>query len=103
MKVKIPFKEQFRQAMLSGRKTMTSRTKRYGEVEDTFDAFGATFQITDVMRCSLMLVANEYYLDEGCDSSEDFVKIWEKIHPRRGFDPNQGVYVHTFEKMEASG
>lgn len=99
MKVRVPFKTQFRDMMLSGKKTMTSRTKRYGEVGDTFDGFGATFQITNVMRCSLLLVANEYYLEEGCNSDYDFVQLWKQIHPRKGFMPNQMVYVHTFEKL----
>jgi len=98
MKVKIPFKSYFKDAMLSGKKTMTSRTKRYGQKGDTFDIFGATFKITNVMQCSLMLVANEYYLDEGCNSSTDFVDVWKQIHPRKGFQSSQMVWVHVFEK-----
>lgn len=99
MKVKIPFKSQFQEAMLNGRKTMTSRTKRYGKEKDTFDVFGATFVITSIYQASLMFVANECYLDEGVDSSYDFVKIWEQIHPRKGFQPSQNVWVHEFKRI----
>lgn len=97
-KIHIPFLAEFKDAMLSGRKTMTSRTKRYGEEGDTFNAFGATFKIVNVSQMSLRLIANEYYVDEGCDSDNDFVNIWKRIHPRKGFIPAQMVWVHKFEK-----
>lgn len=98
MKVKIPFLKEFKVPMLSGKKTATSRTKRYGQRGDTFKAFGAMFQIKDVSKMSLGMIANEYYLDEGFISDNEFVQCWRKLHPRKGYVPDQMVWVHIFEK-----
>jgi len=98
MKVKIPFKERFREPMLNGQKTMTSRTKRYGQLGDTFDAFGTTFTIQGVFPTTLGNVAINLFKQEGCRSTEDFVEVWKKIHPRKGFVADQTVQVHVFEK-----
>lgn len=100
MKVKIPFKQEFRSAMLSDAKTATSRTKRYGKAGDTFDAFGQTFEILQVSKVSLRFVANEYYLDEGCTSDLHFIRVWREIHPRKGFQPDQMVWLHEFKRVE---
>jgi len=99
MKVKIPFMPQFKEAMISGVKTCTSRNRRYGFIGDTFEAFGCEFKITAVDGMILRDVAALLYRQEGCKSPEDFEKIWAKIHPRKGFVWNQEVYVHHFKKV----
>ena len=99
MKVKIPFLERFREPMLKGTKTMTSRTRKYGEKGDTFDAFGATFELEDVRKVSLFCIANYYYRQEGADSTQDFINIWKIIHPRKGFDSDMMVWLHRFKKV----
>lgn len=99
MKVKISFLERFKDPLLSGEKTWTSRTKRYGKVGDTFDAFGATFEIQKVERSPLYYVASNFE-EEGCKSFEDFVELWSKIHYRKGYVPSQVVWVHVFKKVE---
>jgi len=98
MKVNIPFKERFREPMIKGAKTWTSRTKPYGKPGDTFDVFGHTFEIVKTQRRILDDVA-EHYNEEGCASREDFVELWKKIHPRKGFNPWQRVYVHIFRRI----
>ena len=98
MKVKIPFYARFKEPLLNGTKTWTSRTKRYGKIGDTFDAFGATFAITDIKHWHLSFVTN-HWKEEGCESREDFIQLWQKIHPRKGYDPYQQVYVHIFRRM----
>jgi len=45
-------------------------------------------------------VANEYYLEEGCKTSSDFVEVWKQIHPRKGFQPSQMVWVHVFKRVK---
>jgi len=85
--------------MLNGQKTMTSRTKRYGNVGDTFDVFGATFELTDVSKMTLQFVAYGYYQEEGCQFPTDFIDIWERIHPRKGYVPNQVVHTHFFKRI----
>ncbi len=101
MKVKIPFQEEFRDRMLDGKKTCTSRTKRYGEVGDTFEAFGAELRIAITHKHPLYNVADILYEQEGFDTPEEFKACWIKLHPRRGFDPEQKVWVHFFRRTDA--
>lgn len=96
----IPFMEIFRDKMLSSKKTATSRTRKYGEVGDFFKIFGATFTITKVYRYRLDCVAYLLCHQEGTEDPEDFKKGWATIHPRRGYVPEQEVWVHEFKKVE---
>lgn len=95
VKVKIPFQERFKQPMLNGTKTWTSRTKRYGAPGDTFEAFGCEFEILKVERLILQDII-EHWKEEGCNSREDFLQVLKKLHPKRRFDPSERWYVHVF-------
>ena len=95
MKVKIPFKAEFKDRILSGRKTCTSRTKKYGEVGDTFDAFGAEFILDKVLRVNLNFVAYNFYKEEGFEAPAQFIVCWNKIHPNL-WDNQLLVWVHFF-------
>ena len=99
MKVKIPFKARFKEPMLKDVKTLTSRTKRYGTYGDTFEAFGHKFEITDVLEATLDTVS-AFWDREGCSSKEDFIEVWIKIHPRKGFVLDQRVFVHVFRRID---
>jgi len=96
MKVKIPFKPRFKEPMLNGTKTWTSRTKCYGKVGDTFEAFGYEFEIRKVTRRHLEWVA-DHWKEEGFTSKLEFIQFWIKLHARKGFLPIQLVYVHIFK------
>ena len=98
MKVHIPFLKQFREPMLTGKKTMTSRMKRYGKKGDTFEAFGSTFVILGVSKVPLGDVVYLHYEEEGFTQRKDLIQCWEKLHPRKGYVPQQEVWVHTFHK-----
>lgn len=98
--VNLPFNDRFRDQMLKGLKTMTSRTKRYGETGNTFAAFGATFLIRVTTQFTLGEIARYFYRNEGFSSPEEFIAFWNEIHPRKGYDPEQKVYVHDFSKGE---
>ena len=97
MQVTIPFQEDFKDRMLEGKKNATTRTKRYGEVGDTFSAFDATFEIIQVWRIPLGLVANALSKAEGFQSPEDFIQCWKRLHPRKGYMQEQKVYTHIFK------
>ena len=56
--ITLPFRPFFCGPMLSGHKIMTCRSKRYG---DTFQAFGAQFVPTHVMRMRLGYVIQDCY------------------------------------------
>jgi hypothetical protein len=102
LKVKIPFLPRFKEPMLKGTKTWTSRTKRYGEPGDTFDAFDNEFEILKVERRTLEDIL-EHWKEEGCSSKEDAVEVWRRLHPRRGFDRSfylsERLYVHIFRRI----
>ena len=102
MKVEIPFEERWRTGMLSGKKIYTTRTKKYGKPGDTFEAFGALFELKSILRPYLGSVAKAYFKGEGCGKPIEFVEIWRQLHPRKGFDPLQIVYLHIFERVERS-
>lgn len=96
-KVTIPFLERFKEPMLNGTKTMTSRSKKYGNVGDTFDAFEATFEITEVGRLKLGDIAS-FWKEEGMGSIDDFWKTWAQIHPLKN-SMEDIFYFHKFKKV----
>jgi len=101
MRVKIPFLPRFEGVMLSGMKTCTSRTKKYGKLGDTFEAFDATFVIERVFKEELSNIAWFRCDEEGFQTPTDFIKCWEKIHYRKGYDPSQEVWVHQFRRLQS--
>ena len=97
--VYIPFQQRFQEAMLNGCKTQTARTKRYAREGNRFRAFDATFEVRAVIQQSLRVVRDQWQV-EGCASPEEFDEIWKELHPRRGLDLEQIVWVHRFTKVE---
>jgi hypothetical protein len=96
----IPFLEYWENKMLKGEKTCTSRVRRYGVVGDYFKVFNVEFEITDIKEVRLEEVRDKYYIQEGCDSKEKFEKIWSNIHTKKGFVPEQMVWLHIFKKIK---
>jgi hypothetical protein len=99
--VKIPFLERFREPMLNGAKYMTTRTKKYGDVGDTFEAFGAVFVIEGLDKLPLAWIVDAWKA-EGCQSKDDFLNVWRQIHPNRTVDLKEKFWVHYFRKLEAT-
>jgi len=97
IEVRIPFKEQFKEPMLSGQKIATTRTRAYGKPGDVFEAFGARFEIIAVVPSIALWVGNFLYLEEGFDQPGDFHKLWDKMHPR--LKREALVFVHIFRKV----
>ena len=98
--VKIPFRPAFREPLLSGVKVCTARTKRMGQPGDTFEAFGATFELKSVSEELLAYVA-DLWMQEGCTSREHFIEVWNGIHPRTGYHPQQEVFLHRFKLVRS--
>lgn len=98
----VPFKKEMWDAVLSGTKDRTTRNQDYGKGK-VFQHYDPktfrTFIITDVRKHSLGYVARHLYHFEGFLTPEDFIAYWKVIHPRKGFDPEQRVFVHTFEEI----
>jgi hypothetical protein len=99
VKVKIPFLYRFKEPMLSGVKTCTSRTRKMGDPGDTFDAWDVEFQINKVWRTGLAVVRT-MWKREGVESPEEFEIVWRQIHERRGYRPEDLVYVHEFSRVD---
>jgi|GEM_PF-1861425 len=94
----VPFNDWSQERLLKTSKTATSRTRQYGNIGDTFQAGDKTFEITEVSKKSLRDIAQNHYLEEGAKSPEEFVDVWNSLHPK-GFDPEQVVYFHKFREL----
>lgn len=93
--IKIPFKDRFGEPMRSGVKTLTSRTKCYGQPGDYFFAFGTCFVLTSVIERHLDFIV-DHWKEEGCNSKEDFLTVWAEIHPRKKLNLQDKFWTHSF-------
>ncbi len=99
--VRIPFLPEFCARMVNGEKTCTSRTKKYGKSGDTFGAFGKTFIITRRVEAKTLAdVGARLFQEEGFKTPRQFVDVWNRLHPQKGFTPNKMVYVHHFRLLQ---
>ncbi len=99
MTIKIPFKPYFKEPLLSGQKVYTSRSKPMGKPGDTFEAFGAEFELISVKDEDLYTVSL-LWKEEGCTSREHFIQVWNEIHPVRGYHDYDRTYLHRFKKVQ---
>lgn len=100
----LPFTPRMEAAVKAGTKTATSRTKRYGKAGDVVvTREGQRLLLIEVERVLLSTVRDHYWRDEGCESPEDFERVWGDIHPLRGYDGSQKVYLHRFVHAPADG
>jgi hypothetical protein len=58
------------------------------------------FELLAVAKLPLEEVSKNLFRQEGCSSPEEFREIWAELHPRKGFVPEQMVYVHWFSKKK---
>jgi hypothetical protein len=98
-KITIPFRDDMKELIISGVKTCTTRNKRYGCIGDTFEIDKRVFVLTWVSHVYLKQVFDTKYKEEGFVTPFEFALVWIQIHPRKGYDPNQSVWLHEF--MEA--
>lgn len=96
----VPFNDWSRERLAAGDKTATTRTSRYGRPGDRFEVEGSIYELTHVLKLPLVIVAEHFYEQEGCEESAEFVEIWEDIHPRKGFEPDWEVWLHLFREVE---
>ncbi len=98
-KVNIPFMPEWRHKMRTGIKTYTCRTKKMAQPGDYFEIFDAKFLILSVRKTILQDVAISYFRGEGCDNPDHFIAVWNSIHPKKGYVPEQEVWLHQFERQ----
>lgn len=96
--VDIPFNDWSTERHEEGEKTATTRTSKSGEPGDTFEDNGTVYELTHVVKLPLGIVAKHFYEEEGACNPDDFVAVWEDIHPRKGFDPEWKVWLHLYRE-----
>jgi len=100
--IKIPFNDWSKERLESCSKIATTRTKRYGEIGDTFlvdfDVTMEEYELLAVFPLTLGDVAYYLYHIEGAKSPDEFKQVWCDIHKRMGFETDRIVYVHLFHE-----
>ncbi len=101
---KIPFMGDFFPLLDDGTKTWTTRTKAYGKVGDRFEVPGhpgPVFELVEVKKVRLCIVAITHWKEEGCKSAMHFIKVWNGIHPRKTYETafNDEYTVHVFKRV----
>ena len=103
MQIEIPFSNEMARAVLANRKFCTSRNKRYGHVGDTFRVevkeCYADFELVAIVARPLWFVACWLHIAEGFDDETGFTRIWELLHPKKGWEPYKTVWVHWFIRV----
>lgn len=84
--------------VMSGAKTTTVRTKRFGAPGDTFEVEGTAFRLTRVEAMPLAKARDLVWREEGMSSPEEFARVWAENHPTRGFREADTVWLHWFER-----
>lgn len=67
---------------------------------DVFTAYGVDFQVDRMEKHELQYVAENLYEKEGFEQPDQFVEIWKEIHPCKGWQPQQVVWVHFFHRCK---
>ena len=98
--INIPFNDWSKGKLAIQTKKATSRYSKYGKVEDTFLVDEFKYELELILRLPLWFVAENLYRSEGANSKEEFIEVWESIHPRKGFRPFDLVWYHHFKEIE---
>ena len=85
------------------KKYATFRNKKYGEVGNVFDVSlpdgnFQTYELIGQVKMPLWVVAKFLWRIECAISEQDFINVWNDIHPRKRYedDINHEVWVHFF-------
>jgi hypothetical protein len=101
--MELKFKDEFTPLILRGIKTQTARTTtkgiHIGDIVDAVDHNGpfACLRIKSVCQKMLVQFDEEDAKREGCIDLADFRRVWEQLHPRKGWNGVQVVYVFQWQ------
>lgn len=98
--IEVPFRDDMKEAILAGTKTRTSRNHKLGKEGDTFVLETRTFKISKIEKMPLGEVRDKLYKEEGFGSPEEFVRVWDELHPKRKFSPTKNIWVHSIEEVK---
>jgi hypothetical protein len=104
-RIEIPFREDMRLAVSQKRKFCTTRSKKYGEPGDFFELMSEDgshhdYLLIAVRRHTLNYVVHNLWCIEGCANLDEFLNLWDDIHKRKEYDPEQKLWTHYFIPME---
>ena len=109
VKIFIPFNDWSKNKLHRGIKTATCRSKPYGEVNDTFEVFlenrprgqrVVSYIVASITKKSLKDVSKNHFAEEGAKSPEEFIEVWNDIHPHRGFQPEDIRFFIKFKEVQ---
>jgi len=89
-------------AVHSGKKCCTTRSKKYGEIGDVFYVGKGLYKIIEIEPATLGYVTSNYYRQEGCDTTEEFIELWKSLH-RGNYSPTKSYFVHFFGNVDLWG
>jgi len=92
----LPFLPEFHDLVRRGLKTATARSRAYGKPGDRLQGPGCILVLEHVELAPLGYVASECYGFEGLPTKEAFIEVWNRIHPRKGFNSQAQVFLHRF-------
>ena len=94
----IPFKARFSDALRSGVKTRTWRTRRYGDEGEVFWHGSERYLLTRVEK-AVMGSVPIYWKEEGFLSPEDAIETLKEIFPQNGYEPDRMGWAHWFVRV----
>ena len=97
--INIPFNEWSKARLMNQTKKATSRTKKYGDVGDTFSVNGLKYELEFVIKVPLWFVIEDLHKSEGAKDSQELKDVWRSIHPRKGYRPFDEVWYHHFKEV----
>lgn len=98
--INIPYNTWSKNKIYQNIKTATTRTKKYGKKGDVFIVDSVKYIITDYLKTKLEIVSSDFFREEGAGSPEEFIEVWNSMHPVKKFDPQQTVWIHFFEEQK---
>ena len=101
-KINIPFTDWSKEHIRYGLKCATTRTKKYGNKGDYFYVDDIKYRLVEVKKLRLSFITYYLYDKEGAESPEEFIKVWNEIHPIKGYEEQQFdlFWYHRFEKVK---
>lgn len=97
--IDIPFNGWSRRRLNAGRKFCTSRTKKYGEVGDTFKMGGQLYEIIKIEPFRYDVIIESFYIKEGADSPGELRGVFKQIFRGKEPEADREFYVHFFEPL----
>ena len=92
-------REDMKKMVAEGKKTAIRRQKRFGDIGDTFELDGNTYEITNVYEQQLQDITDEQARQEGFADLEAYQQSITSIHEDAVWVPKLKVWAHEFKAV----